>query len=172
MSAVVIAFVGRSGSGKTTLIERLIPVLVEKGVRVAIVKHSPVHAVETDTPGTDTHRFWSVGAHHVALATRDCVVHRHRFEDEPALETVLAGIHAVDLILLEGYKRSAAPKVEVVRRARDPQAIAELQGRIAVVTDVEELVADCPRFRLDQVHELALFLIETLGREGPDGALG
>ena len=165
MRAVVVAFVGRSGSGKTTLIERLIPVLAEKGVRVAIVKHSPVHNVETDTPGRDTHRFWMAGARHVALATREAVVHRHRFDEEPALETVLAGIHDVDLILLEGDKRSDVPKIEVIRRGHDHRPIEALQGRIAVVTDLEEKVAECPHFPLDPPDALARFLIETLGME-------
>jgi molybdopterin-guanine dinucleotide biosynthesis protein MobB len=161
MSVAVVAFVGRSGSGKTTLIERLVPVLTQKGVRVAVVKHSPIHALETDSPGSDTHRFWMSGAQHVALVGRDRVVHTHRFEDEPALPVVLAGIHDVDLILLEGYKRSGAPKIEVIRRAHDPQPIEELRGRIAVVTDVEELGLAGPRFRLECVDELALFLIRT-----------
>jgi molybdopterin-guanine dinucleotide biosynthesis adapter protein len=172
VSAAVVAFVGRSGSGKTTLITRLVPVLTGLGIRVGIVKHSPVHPVETDVTGQDTHRFWMSGARHVTLVGQDRVVHAHRFEAEPALPAVLAGMHDVDLILLEGYKRSEWPKIEVIRRAHDPQPIEGLRGRIAVVTDVEELAVDCARFQLDQVRELALFLVGCLGGEGAGGALG
>jgi molybdopterin-guanine dinucleotide biosynthesis protein MobB len=172
MSVAVIAFVGRSGSGKTTLIEQLMPILREQGVRVAVVKHSPDHALETDTPGSDTHRLWMSGAQHVALVGRDRVVHTHRFEEEPSLTVVFAGLHDVDLILLEGYKRSDVPKVEVIRRAHDPHPIEGLERRIAVVTDIEDVGGDCPRFRLDQLHELANFLVGYVKGEGWGGALG
>lgn len=160
MEIPVVGFVGRSGCGKTTLLERLIPRLDAAGVRVAVVKHSPVHGVQTDMPGTDTYRYWEAGVQQVTLAARDRVVHTHRYATEPDLKTALAGVHDVDLILLEGYKRSSVPKVEVIRRANDPDPIGELTERIAVVTDVAELDVACPRFGLDEVDELACFLMD------------
>lgn len=167
-----VAFVGRSGSGKTTLIERLIPQLVAQDVRVGVVKHSPIHAVKIDASETDTYRFWASGADHVVLAARDRVMHTHRYDAEPNLSAVLAGVYDVDLILVEGFKRSDLPKVEVIRRACDPLPIEGLAHRIAAATDVEDLVLGCPKFGLGQVSELTRFLIAMLFKEGASGTLG
>jgi molybdopterin-guanine dinucleotide biosynthesis adapter protein len=159
----LLAFVGRSGSGKTTLLTRLIPRLNEQGVRVAIIKHSPIHSVETDVPGSDTRRLWEAGAAHVSLVAHDRAVHTHRYAAEPEFETVLAGVSGADLVLLEGYKWRDVDKIEVIRRARDPVPIRELARRIACVTDVASLTLPCPIFGLDDVPALADFVIEWLG---------
>lgn len=159
----VVAFVGRSGSGKTTLLARLIPALARRSVRVAVVKHSPVHDVESDAPGTDTHRFWEAGAEHVTLVSRDRVVHAHRYPREADLDAVLAGVRGVDLVLLEGYKRCLFEKIEVVRQAHDPRLLDGLKMRIACVTDVENVSVACPVFGLDDFEKIADFLVDRLG---------
>lgn len=158
----VVAFVGRSGSGKTTLLERLLPLLVARGVRVAVAKHAVRHAVESDLPGTDTYRFWHAGAQEVALVSRDRLVHTRRFADEPALARVLASLGNVDLIVLEGYKRSGVAKIEVVRAACDPHPIEDLEGRVAYITDVpgvQVAVSELPVFGFDALDGLADFLM-------------
>ena len=154
----MVAFVGRSNCGKTTFLEKLIPLLHARGYRVGVVKHTAHADVETDVPGTDTRRLWDVGTAHVALAAGDRVVHTHRYDVSPALDAVLAGIHDVDVVLVEGFKSSALPKIEVVRAARDPRCIPGLTGRIACVTDVRNLVCDVPRFGLEDVEALADFI--------------
>ncbi|MGC9347795.1 MAG: molybdopterin-guanine dinucleotide biosynthesis protein B [Anaerolineae bacterium] len=166
----VVAFVGRSGSGKTTLLERLLPKLNERGVRVAVVKHAVRHTVASDVPGTDTYRFWQVGAAQVALVARDRLAWTKRYDREPELGEVLAQIEGVDLILLEGYKASAFPKVEVVRRACDPELLSGIDNVVGVVTDVPDLAgvaADVPLFPLDGSERLVGFLIQRfVARKG------
>lgn len=145
--------------------ERLLPVLVARGVRVAVAKHAVRHRVESDVPGTDTYRFWHAGAQEVALVSRDRLVHTRRFAEEPALSRVLATVADADLILLEGYKRSAVDKVEVVRAACDPHPLADLQGRIAYVTDVPTLAsstAGVPVFDFNALDSLAAFLVARI----------
>ncbi len=161
----VLGLVGRSGCGKTTLITQLIPVLGRRGISVGVIKHSPVHDVESDVPGTDTHRYWMAGARHVSLVARDRVVHTHRFEAEPELETALAGFYGVDLVLLEGYKRVDVDKIEVIRAACDPAPIAGLGRRIACVTDVPHLDLACPEFGLRDYVAIAGFVARWLMRE-------
>ena len=56
----VFGFAGFSGSGKTTLIERIIPLLVARGLRVALVKHAH-HDFDIDQPGKDSHRHRAAG---------------------------------------------------------------------------------------------------------------
>lgn len=152
-----IAFVGRSGSGKTTLLARLLPVLRARGLRVAVVKHTRHAGVDFDAPGSDTRRFWDAGADCTVLVAPDFVMRAQRHVAEPPLAQVLASIHDVDLIILEGFKRAPGPKIEVVRATCDPDLLPGLEGRIACVTDVADL--DCaPRFPFDALDALADFI--------------
>ena len=172
-----VAFVGRSGSGKTTLLERLLPLLNERGVRVAVVKHAVRHAVASDVPGTDTYRFWQVGAAQVALVAQDRLAWTRRYEREPRLDEVLAQIDDVDLILIEGYKHSPFPKIEVVRRACDPEPLTDIENVIGIATDVPNLLrladdpapgagGDVARFGLDETERIVDFLIERVVSSG------
>ena len=163
MTIPAVAFVGRSGSGKTTLIEALVPVLMARGLRVAVVKHAPGHGVETDVRGTDTYRFWEAGAAHVTLVTRDRIAHVHRHNDgPPPLDAALDGVNGVDVVILEGFKGSRTPKIEVIRAARDSKPIEGLEGRIACVSDVPKLGLACPRFEFDDLEGVAGFIVERV----------
>lgn len=163
-SLPVLGFFGRSGSGKTTLLEKVIGELARRGYRVAVLKHTRARNVETDLPGKDTRRLWEAGAAHTAFLVSDRIVHTHRYAAEPPLSEALAGIHDVDLILVEGDKHDALPKLEVVRAACDPQPIPEITGRIAYVTDVADLpdAEGLPHFSLEDVPALADFIERQL----------
>ncbi len=160
----IVSFVGRSNSGKTTLLERLIPLLQQRGYRVGVIKHTLRQDIETDIPGTDTRRMWDAGADHVAFVTADRIVHTRRCAEAPTLEMALAGVHDVDIIIAEGFKRGTFPKIEVTRAARDPNLIPDVEGRIACVTDVPDLACDLPHFELDDVAALADFIENTVIR--------
>ena len=100
MHVPAICIAGWSDSGKTTLIERLIPLLTVRGLRVGVVKHTH-HALEMDKPGSDTDRYRSAGASAVALAAPDGT---GVLDARPArLTEALAALHNVDLILVEGF---------------------------------------------------------------------
>src|SRR5665647_2612590 len=64
----VIGFSGYSGSGKTTLVEKLIPALKMRGLRVSVVKHAH-HKFDIDHPGKDTWRHREAGAFEVVVAS-------------------------------------------------------------------------------------------------------
>lgn len=157
-AAPILSFVGRSNSGKTTLLEKLIALLRERGYRVGVVKHTVRADVETDLPGTDTRRLWEAGAQHVAFVTPDRIVHTRRYAELPPLEAALAGVGDVDLVLIEGFKYGPYPKIEVVRAARDPALIPDLENRIACVTDVPDLACGVPKFAFDDGMALVDFV--------------
>lgn len=155
----VVAFVGRSGCGKTTLLTGVVAELARRGYRVAVIKHTPHQDVVTDAPGSDTARCWEAGAVETVLVTPERVARVRRQATEPPLEQVLAAITDVDCVLVEGYKQSALPKLEVVRAACDPQPIPGLAGRIAFVTDLPALSATLPCLALEDSRAVADFLI-------------
>lgn len=160
----IVSFVGRSRSGKTTLIERLIPLLQQRGYRVGVIKHTLRQNIETDIAGTDTRRMWDAGADHVTFVTVDRIVHTQRYAAAPTLEMALADVNDVDLVIAEGFKHGPFPKIEVTRAACDPQLIPDVEGRIACVTDIPGLACDLPHFGPDDVAALADFIVNTLIR--------
>ncbi|MFN3717109.1 MAG: molybdopterin-guanine dinucleotide biosynthesis protein B [Thiobacillus sp.] len=111
----VFGIAGFSGSGKTTLIERVLPGLRERGLAVAVLKHTH-HAVDLDQPGKDSWRAREAGAAAVLLVSdaRSALLLEHR-AGQPTLADLLARLPPCDLVLVEGWKRSPIAKLEVHR---------------------------------------------------------
>src|ERR1700691_5976394 len=114
----IFGLAGWSGSGKTTLLTVLIPELIARGLRVSTLKHAH-HAFDIDQPGKDSHSHRMAGATEVLVgaASRWALVHELRDEIEPPLAALLGKLAPVDLVIIEGYKRDAHPKLEVHRAA-------------------------------------------------------
>lgn len=113
----VVGFAGYSGSGKTTLIERLIPALKLRGLRVSVVKHAH-HSFDIDHPGKDTYRHREAGAFEVVVASRRRLALVREFEREAQLTVhqLIAELYdGVDWVIVEGFKQSNLLKVEVWR---------------------------------------------------------
>jgi molybdopterin-guanine dinucleotide biosynthesis adapter protein len=112
----VFGFAGYSGSGKTTLIERVIPELIASGLRVSLIKHAH-HSFDIDKPGKDSYRHREAGAYEVLIASsqRWVLMHELRDETEPSLDDLLKQFSDCDLVLVEGYKFSSVPKIEIYR---------------------------------------------------------
>lgn len=113
----VLGIAGWSGSGKTTLILSLIGELCRRGVRVSTIKHAH-HKVEIDTPGKDSYEHRAAGAYEVMLITGKRFALMHDFpnpEEETPLYDLVAKMAPVDLLLIEGFKSYAHPKLEVHR---------------------------------------------------------
>jgi molybdopterin-guanine dinucleotide biosynthesis protein B len=131
----VLGFVAFSGTGKTTLLSQLIPLLRERGLRCAVIKHSH-HDFEIDKPGKDSHRLRQSGADQVILASphRTFWVREGDGHSEPRLAELVARLETegLDLVLVEGFRGEAIAKIEVHRPSLgtpllcvdDPQVIA------------------------------------------------
>ncbi len=160
----VLGVVGGSGSGKTTLAERLIPLLRRRGLAVAFVKHH-VHMQSVDDEGTDTWRAARSGAAETVLAGPGGAVHRRPSACDPPLAQVLGGVHPADLVLLEGYRGSAFPKILVVREgAAQDRPLPE--GRVvAVVCDAASGAMGAgraPTFAWDDLEALADMVVREV----------
>lgn len=159
-----IAISGYSGSGKTTLIEKVIPQLVLAGLKVSLIKHAH-HEFDIDQPGKDTWRHREAGAGEVMIASgkRWALMHELRDAPEPSLDELLKHFSPCDLVIIEGWKFHAIPKVEVHRKlAGKPLLFPNDPNVVAVATD-EHLATDLPQFALDDAEAVAQFIIRHLG---------
>ena len=130
---MVIAVSGVKNSGKTTLIEGVLPHLSAAGLRVAVVKHDG-HSFQPEPPDTDTGRLLAAGAWGAAIFDGEKYkVVRREVVDEAAL---IAQFPEADLVLLEGFKGSGWPKIEVVRGAVSSAPVCDPATLLALVTDL------------------------------------
>lgn len=165
MSTPVFGIAGWKNSGKTTLTERLVAELSGRGLAVATVKHAH-HSFDIDKEGTDSHRHRKAGAREVAIVsrTRWALMHELANEEEPRLDDILARLSPADLVLVEGYKREAHPKIEVRRlRAKSREPLATTDPHIvAVAADHETDAGGLPLFNLDDIARIADFILAQL----------
>jgi molybdopterin-guanine dinucleotide biosynthesis protein B len=164
----VIGLAGWSGSGKTTLIVKVIPVLIGRGLKVSTVKHAH-HEFDIDRPGKDSwlHREAGAGEVVVASSRRWALVHELRDEGEPPLAELLAKLTPTDLVIVEGYKRHAHPKLEIYRASLGkPLIYPEDNCVVAIASDAPLPGAQLPVVMLDDIEAIANVLqAEALPRE-------
>ena len=164
----IIGLAGWSGSGKTTLVTSVIPVLVGRGLKVATVKHAH-HEFDIDQPGKDSWRHRAAGASEVAIVSsrRWAIVHELGEDPEPPLADMLAKLSPVDLVIVEGFKRHAHPKLEVYRAAvGKPLLHPDDDCIVAIATDAPLPRAQVPVLMLDDIERIADMLqAEALPRE-------
>jgi molybdopterin-guanine dinucleotide biosynthesis adapter protein len=153
----IIGITGWSGAGKTTLILKLVPLLAAQGLRISTVKHAH-HMFDVDTPGKDSYEHRAAGATEVLIASanRFALMHELRGAPEPPLEVLLDKLSAVDLVLVEGFKRAPHPKIEVFRQANDKEPLHPGNATVvAVASDTPFPDAPCPVAPLDDAQAVA-----------------
>lgn len=154
----VVVLAGISGTGKTTFLEKLIRELKKRNLRVGTVKHD-VHGFEFDKPGKDTWRHSQAGADAVAISSPSKVAMVRTVDEELDLDQVAALLGMVDIVLVEGYKRSNKPKIEIQRMAHSRKLICAPEEMIALVSDGDWQI-DVPRFNLDDACGVADLLVK------------
>lgn len=159
----VYGVIGWKNSGKTSLMERLVTEITGRGFTVSTVKHVH-HAVDLDQPGKDTYRHRQAGAREVVLASADrlAILVEHR-GTEPELPAVLARLAPVDLVLVEGYKRDAHPKVEVWREETGQPLIQPQDPLIRAVATDAALSLPVPVLDLNDTVAVADFILREVG---------
>jgi len=157
----VIGIAGWSGAGKTTLLTRLIPRLTARGLHVSTIKHAH-HGFDVDQPGKDSHTHRQAGATEVLVssASRFALMHELRGETEWALDALLEKLSEVDLVLVEGFKTQAHPKLEVYRKAVGKPLLHPQDENIVAIASDGPVSARVPVVSLDDVKAVADVLIE------------
>ena len=118
MTVKAVAFVSKSGTGKTTLLEKVISRLKGRGYRVGAIKHD-AHRFDIDRPGKDSYRLTAAGADTMVISSPEKLALVKNHAVSPPVEDLLADFFTdVDIVLVEGFKSSSLPKIEVHRRER------------------------------------------------------
>ena len=159
----IFGFAGWSGSGKTTLIERLIPLFVERGLKVSLVKHAH-HSFDVDQPGKDSYRHRHAGCTEVLVGSsrRWALVHELRDAPEPGFRELVARLSPCDLLLVEGFKRERIPKLEVYRASvEEPHLHPDDPDIVAIACD-QPLDTKLPQFDLNDAPAIAAFILRHL----------
>jgi molybdopterin-guanine dinucleotide biosynthesis adapter protein len=159
----VYGVIGWKNSGKTSLMERLVAEITGRGFSVSTVKHVH-HTVDLDQPGKDTFRHRQAGAREVVLASADrlAILVEHR-GPEPELPAVLARLAPVDLVLVEGYKRDAHPKIEVWRAETGHPLIQPGDPLVRAVATDAALSLPVPVLDLNDTGAVADFILREVG---------
>ena len=166
----ILCFVGRSNSGKTTLIERLIPVLVREGYRIATIKHAG-HGFDLDTEGKDSWRLKRAGAKTVLVTSKGSLAMFADVDNEVRVEELRERyVHdGTDLIIAEGWKSEGYPKVVVVRdHVGEVEVLPE--GLLALVSNkpLDQVPGGVPVFHPDDISGLASLIGKRFPlRRGP-----
>ncbi|MHB8859572.1 MAG: molybdopterin-guanine dinucleotide biosynthesis protein B [Thermoleophilia bacterium] len=169
----LVCFVGNKNSGKTTFLEKLVPVLVSRGVVVAFLKHD-VHGFEIDREGTDTWRLARAGAVQTVISSPGCVASVQSVRGEKELNELRHGLgDSIDLVIAEGFKQSAADRIEISRSDCSRQLVCAEDDLIAVVSDRPDAARTVPVFGLDDFEAVAnlLTIRYGLGAGRTDGTI-
>ena len=154
---VIFCVSGIKNSGKTTLIEKLTAAFSAEGSRVAVIKHDG-HNYESDRAGTDTDRYTKSGAVYSSIFSDEKFsIHAVGKYDENKLIGMVR--NDADIIILEGFKYSQYPKIEVVRKGVGNKNICT-ENIMFTVTDIEELLLDDDHIDMNDIKKI----IERLKR--------
>ena len=158
----LLGFAAFSGTGKTTLLEQLLPLLTQRGLNVALVKHSH-HDIELDKPGKDSYRLRKAGASQVVLAgkQRSIVFHEYDKQQDSILseQLQLLQTESLDLVLVEGFRNQNFHKIELHRSVlKKPFLYMKDKSIIALACDTPVPDRDLPLLDLNNIEEIAQFI--------------
>ncbi len=170
-SVPVLGFAAYSGTGKTSLLVKLIPLLKLQGLRVAMIKHAH-HDFDIDKPGKDSYELRKAGADQVLVASdrRWALMTDYAQQKEVRLDDLILklDLENIDLVLVEGFRHVAFPKIELHRRSTGKALIfPEDKNIIAVAVDENIETGQLSLLNINQVEEVAGFInrwLETCSR--------
>jgi len=162
----IFGFAGYSGSGKTTLIEKLIPLFVQRGLRVSLIKHAH-HTFDVDQPGKDSFRHRHAGCTEVLVTSsrRWALMHELRGAPEPTLKEQMERLSPCDLLLVEGFKHEPISKLEVYRAEVGESMIHPHDSNIVAIASDAKVDSRLPQLDLNAPEAIAAFVLKQVGLE-------
>lgn len=159
----LVGFAGWSGSGKTTLIEKVIARLEARGLAVSLIKHAH-HEFDVDVPGKDSYRHRHAGCREVLItsANRWALMHELRGRPEMSLDEALQQLSPCDLVLVEGFKHSPIPKIEIYRQEIGKPLIFPNDSHVIAIASDAPVDTTLPQLDLNRPETVAAFIVEQL----------
>lgn len=164
----LLGFSAFSGTGKTTLLRQVLPILKSQGIRIAVIKHAH-HAFDIDHPGKDSHTLRHAGASQMLIASskRWALMVETADKTEPPMLNELIGKldHSqLDIILVEGFKNEAFPKIELHRPSlAKPYLYPADNNIIALATDENiKPERDIAILDINNIRQIADFIINYI----------
>jgi len=156
----VLGFVGFSGSGKTTILTQVIERLQQKGLHIAVIKHTH-HHFDIDKPGKDSFRFRTSGAKQVIVGSKKRFALMVELEqDEPDLTFLMSKLNldGLDLILFEGFKHEKYPKIEVHRKGHSKEWLFPDDANIIALATDDTNPKSLPMLPLGNLDKISEFV--------------
>lgn len=162
----IIGFAAYSGTGKTTLLLKLIPCLRERGLRLAIIKHSH-HDFEIDQPGKDSYELHHAGSSQTLLTSkfRSALITENRPPREPVLAEQLQklDLSVIDLVLVEGFRHEKSLiRIELHRPALGKPLLYPQDDNIIALASDATMPIDIPLLDINQPVQICDFIIDWL----------
>ncbi|SMY32024.1 Molybdopterin molybdenumtransferase [Photobacterium malacitanum] len=161
-SVPLLGFAAFSGTGKTTLIEAMLPKLVERGLRVAVIKHAH-HDFDIDQQGKDSYRLRKAGAHQMLISSR---YRRALITETPLAEASLPSLirqldqTQLDIILVEGFKKLDFPKIELRRQVINKPWLYKDDNTIIAIASDTKADTTLPQISIDDIEQLTDFVVQ------------
>ncbi|CAM3095968.1 bifunctional molybdopterin-guanine dinucleotide biosynthesis adaptor protein MobB/molybdopterin molybdotransferase MoeA [Moritella viscosa] len=163
-SLPLLGFAAFSGTGKTTLLEAILPKLVARGIRVAVIKHAH-HDFDIDQPGKDSHRLRKAGASQMLISSRS---RRALVTETPDEEATLPHLIAqldqtqLDLILVEGFKKLSFPKIELHRTEVGKPWLHPADNNIIAIAANVPANSHLPQLDINDLEQITEFVISFI----------
>lgn len=165
----LLAIAAWSGTGKTTLLRQLIPLLLARGIRPGLIKHTH-HDMDVDKPGKDSYELRKAGAAQTIVASQKRWALMTETPEEPELnlDYLVSRMDAsmLDLVLVEGFKHEPVAKI-VLYRSETGHSTEDLEldrHVIAVASDVT-LPTPVPGLDLNDPEMIADFILDWIKQQ-------
>ncbi len=146
----ILGICGHSGAGKTTLIEAMLPELMRRGLRVAVVKHDCRNPV-VDCPGKDSDRLYRAGADVFLLGGEEFT----RAHGDGGVDFVFQLnrlARRYDLVLVEGHGQTPIQKIWLLAEG-EVEAPAETEAVLGIFPRSEGMAGRIFDFLLQWLQE-------------------
>ena len=159
---ILCGIIGWKNSGKTFFAQKLIKYFVKKKLVVASIKHAH-HDFDIDKSGTDSYLHRQAGSQQIIVSSSKRWTKIVELKDRPEknLDELLKELDSPNIVIIEGFKNSPHPKIEIVKENSDDYLFYKLKNVVGIVSD-KQLDTNLPQFKREEIDKLAEFILKKV----------